>query len=192
LKKLVLLLTLAVLVPFALSACGGDGDDAESAPPPRSDASRGAVAKTATRARQTKPGARASLDRRRQVARAKARRTREPSIRILKPTGRQTVQGSAATVSVSVKGFEVVDQRVRPPFPPPVEGKGHVHFYLDTQTLPTTHSPPTTGAYRSISGTTYTWTGVRPGRHSFAVQLVGKDHAPLSRPVKDRITVAVE
>ena len=95
-------------------------------------------------------------------------------------------------MSVAIKGFEVVEQRVRPPFPAPVAGKGHVHFYLDTAALPREHGPPATGAYRSLSARTYTWTGVAPGRHSLAVQLVGKDHAPLRRPVKDRVTVAVE
>ena len=95
------------------------------------------------------------------------------------------------TVSTSVKGFELVEQRVRPPFPRPVRGKGHVHFYLDTATLPTTHSPPATGAYRSVSGRTYTWTGLPHGTHSLAVQLVGKDHAPLRPAAKDRVTVEV-
>jgi len=96
------------------------------------------------------------------------------------------------TVSVAVKGFNVVEQRVRPPFPQPVAGKGHVHFYLDAEAIPTTHSPPTTGAYRSISGTTYTWTGVGPGRHTVAVQLVGKDHVPLTPQAKDQATVTDE
>lgn len=96
------------------------------------------------------------------------------------------------TVSVSVDGFEIVPQRLRPPFPRPVAGKGHVHFYLDTKRLPVVHGPPATGAYRSVATTTYTWTGVAPGRHSFAAQLVGRDHAPLRRAAKDRVTVDVE
>ena len=92
---------------------------------------------------------------------------------------------------MAVEDFKVVNQRVRPPFPSPVPGQGHVHFYLDTKTLPTTHGPPATGAYRSTSATSYRWTGVGPGEHSFSVQLVGKDHAPLRPPAKDRITVEV-
>ena len=90
-----------------------------------------------------------------------------------------------------VKAFTLVHQRVRPPFPSPVAGQGHVHYYLDTKRLPTTHSPPATGVYRSIPATDYTWTGVAPGKRSFAVQLVGRDHAPLTPPVTDRITLDV-
>lgn len=184
LKKLVFLLTLSMLVPFALAACGGEDNDEEATTRPGTDEPPGAEARTA-------PGAKESSDRGSGGPPASEPGTPEPSISILTPTDGQTVHGGSVTVSVSVKGFKVVNQQVRPPFPPPVAGKGHVHFYLDTETLPRTHSPPTTGTYRSISMTTYTWTGVGPGRHTFAVQLVGKDHVPLSAPVKDRITVTV-
>jgi hypothetical protein len=108
-----------------------------------------------------------------------------PSITILTPKAGSMVQGSTVKVSVSVKGFNVV----RKQFQAPVAGEGHVHFYLDVETLPTTHARPTRGTYRSISGTTYAWTGVSPGRHTFAVQLVGNDHVPLSPPAKDQVTV---
>ena len=110
----------------------------------------------------------------------------------MRPADGRTLRGTSVTVSVSIDGFKLVDQRVRPPFPAPRAGKGHVHFYLDAKTLPRRHGPPVTGAYRSTPATTYTWTGVAPGRHSLAVQLVGKDHVPLSPPVKDRITVELE
>jgi hypothetical protein len=182
LKKLKLLLPFSVLVPFALAACGSEEDRKESATSPSAGESPGAVARTA-------PGAQESPGRGGGAAPASAPKTSGPSISILTPTDGQAVSGGTVAVSVSVKRFKVVNQRVRPPFPPPVAGEGHVHFYLDTDMLPTTHSPPTTGTYRSISGTTYTWTGVGPGRHTLAVQLVGNDHAPLSPPVKDRVTV---
>jgi hypothetical protein len=123
---------------------------------------------------------------------AKAPVPPRPSISILTPADGRTVHATAVTVSVAVNDFNIVEQRVRPPFPRPVAGKGHVHFYLDAKTIPTTHSPPTTGAYRSISGTTYTWTGLGSGRHALAVQLVGKDHVPLSPQAKDEVTVTVE
>ena len=114
------------------------------------------------------------------------------AVEIRRPAAGGAVRGDAVAVSVAVRGFEIVRQRPRPPFPPPSAGKGHVHFYLDTERLPRRHGPPTTGAYRSTSTTSYTWTGVAPGRHSLAVQLVGRDHVPLSPPVSDRITVDVE
>jgi hypothetical protein len=100
------------------------------------------------------------------------------------PTAGSTLRSSTVKVSVVVEGFKVVKKQFRAP----VSGEGHVHFYLDVTTLPTTHARPTTGQYRSISGTTYAWTGVRPGRHTLAVQLVGNDHVPLRPPVTDGST----
>jgi hypothetical protein len=111
---------------------------------------------------------------------------RRPSITIRTPKTGSTVHGSAIRVSVLMKGFKVHEQ-----FQPPVAGEGHVHFYLDVKRLPTTHTYPSPVPYRSISGTTYTWTGVSPGRHTLAVQLVGNDHVPLRPPVEDRVTVTV-
>jgi hypothetical protein len=179
-KELILPPPLPVLVILILAACGSGNDD-DAAAGPSSDGRSGAVVHTQARDEEA-----SRLDR--EAAPPRTRRP-EPSIGILKPTTGQTVHGDAVTVSVSIKGFKLVNQRVRPPFPRAAPGKGHVHFYLDTKTLPRTHSPPTTGTYRSVSSTTYTWTGIPPGRHTLAVQLVGKDHAPLGEPVKDRVTV---
>jgi hypothetical protein len=112
---------------------------------------------------------------------------RGPSITIVTPRAGSTVHGSSVRVSVSVKGFKVVDKQFRAPVP----REGHVHFYLDVKTLPTTHVYPSPVPYRSISGTTYTWTGVSPGRHVVAVQLVGNDHVPLRPQAKDEVTITV-
>ena len=179
------LLAIYVLVAFTLSACGGQGDDEKRDAGAVTDERRGTTPHSSSFDEE-------SLGRERQGPSARTRRNSGRAIMILKPTDGQTVHGGAVTVAVSIRGFDVVKPRVRPPFPPPVPGEGHVHFYLDTQTLPTTHSPPMTGTYRSLSTTTATWAIVGPGRHSFAAQLVGKDHVPLSPPVKDQVTVAVE
>lgn len=159
-----------------LGACGEDarnGDITE----PRAAQGRAAVA--------------APTETRRGVGSRRRRHRPKASITIIEPAARKVSPGGAVTVSVDVKGFKLVQQRVRPPFPKPLTGRGHVHFYLDTVRLPTRHGPPATGAYRSVSSTSYMWTGLAPGSHSFAVQLVGRDHAPLRPPVKDRVTVAV-
>lgn len=112
---------------------------------------------------------------------------RRPSITILAPRAGSTVRGSTVRVSVSVKGFKVTNKQ----FQAPVANEGHIHFYLDVETLPRTHTYPSPVHYHSISGTTYSWTGVSPGRHTVAVQLVGNDHVPLRPPVKDRVTITV-
>jgi hypothetical protein len=87
-----------------------------------------------------------------------------------------------------VTSFKVVNRQ----FHAPVAGEGHVHFYLDAKTLPRTHTYPSPVTYRSISGTTYAWTDVSPGRHTFAVQLVGNDHVPLRPAAKNQVTVTVQ
>ena len=112
---------------------------------------------------------------------------RGPSITILRPMAGSTVHGRTVRVSVLVKGFNPLHEQ----FQPPAAREGHVHFYLDVKTLPTTHTYPSPVPYRSISGTTYTWTGVSPGRHTVAVQLVGNDHVPLRPPAKDRVTITL-
>ena len=76
-------------------------------------------------------------------------------------------------------------------FQPPVDGEGHVHFYLDVEELPTTHARPTSGEYRSVSRTDYVWSNVPRGKHVFAVQLVGNDHVPLEPPARDEVTVTI-
>lgn len=178
-------LLIAVLVlPFVIAACSGGGDKqratASGAPNPPSAATR------------TAPDTEEPTARGNEATSTSVPAPPRPSITILTPTDGSTARSGEVTVSVSVKDFNVVDQQVRPPFPPPMAGEGHVHFYLDTETLPTTHSPPATGTYRSISETTHAWTGVAPGRHTFAVQLIGNDHAPLSPPAQDRVTITIE
>jgi hypothetical protein len=107
-------------------------------------------------------------------------------VAIRTPRTGATVHGSTIRVSVSLRNFKLHEQ-----FRLPVAGQGHVHFYLDVEKLPTTHAYPSPVPYRSISGNTYAWSGVRPGRHVLAVQLVGNDHVPLRPPVTDRVTVIV-
>jgi hypothetical protein len=112
---------------------------------------------------------------------------RRPSITILTPKAGATVRGSRVRVSFSVRRFKVVSKQ----FQPPVANEGHVHFYLDVKTLPKTHTYPSPVHYHSISATTYTWTGVSPGRHTVAVQLVGNDHVALRPAAVDRATITV-
>jgi hypothetical protein len=103
------------------------------------------------------------------------------------PKAAATIHGRSIRVSVSVKGFNPRHQQFRPP----ASREGHVHFYLEVKTPPTTHMYPSPVPYRSISGTTYTWSGLGPGRHTVAAQLVGDDHVPLRPAVTDRVTVTV-
>lgn len=155
---------------FVLAACTGAAAVAQPSPLPLTASASGrAVSTDATRA-------------------PTSTRARRPSITILEPKAGTTVRRSTVRVSVSVKGFEVVDKQ----FGSPVAREGHVHFYLDVKVLPRTHTYPSPVHYHSISGTAYTWTGVSAGRHTLAVQLVGNDHVPLRPAAKDRVVVTVQ
>jgi hypothetical protein len=109
------------------------------------------------------------------------------SVRLTTPTDGSTLRAGPIALAADVAGFDVVAKQFRPP----VDGEGHVHFYLDVAELPTTHSRPATGDYRSVSRTAYTWPDVEPGEHTFAVQLVGNDHVPLDPPARDEVLVTV-
>jgi hypothetical protein len=156
---------LFVLAAFSASAAQSQG---WSSPSTASAADRAALAPAA-------PAAMSTLG------------ARRPVITILRPKAGSTVQGSRVRVSVSVTRFKIVNKQ----FQPPVANEGHVHFYLDVKTLPMTHAYPSPVHYHSVSGTTYTWTGVRPGRHTVAAQLVGNDHVPLRPAATDRVAITV-
>ena len=117
----------------------------------------------------------------------KPQRVEGPSITFIEPTPGGSLPAGVVQLAVEVEQFDVVAKQ----FEPPVDGEGHVHFYLDVEELPTTHARPATGEYRSVSRTEYTWTGVPAGEHTFSVQLVGNDHVPLNPPAKDRVRITV-
>lgn len=95
-------------------------------------------------------------------------------------------------VSVEVGDFKIVDKLGQPAAP----GEGHVHYYLDVIQVPTDPGQPAITAdeteYHAEATTSYTWQGVRPGTHTFGVQLVNNDHTPLEPPVFDQVMVTVQ
>jgi hypothetical protein len=102
------------------------------------------------------------------------------------------VEAGDIEVDLDVGDFEVVDKLGDPP----VAGEGHVHFYLNAGEIPTAPGQPAVTdsetTYHAEATTSYTWLGVRPGEHVFAVQLVNNDHTPLDPPVTDEVTITVE
>jgi hypothetical protein len=103
-----------------------------------------------------------------------------------------TIDAGDIEVGVDVGDFKVEDKLGEAA----VEGEGHVHYYLDVGLIPVTQGEPAVTAdenmYHAEAVTSYTWQGVRPGTHTFAVQLVNNDHTPLEPPVTDQVTVTVE
>lgn len=158
--------TVAVLIVLTASTAGAARSQLASSPPTALASNRAASAPAAP---------------------AQKSPARQPSIAILVPKAGSTLHGRTIRVSVLVKGFNPLHEQFRSP----MAREGHVHFYLDVERLPTTHTYPSPVPYRSISGTSYTWTGITPGRHTVAVQLVGNDHVPLRPPATDRVAITV-
>ncbi len=86
------------------------------------------------------------------------------------------------TVTVEADNFKVVDKIGQAKAP----GEGHLIYYLDITSPPTTAGQPATtaaGSYFETAATSYTWTNLPAGVHTFAVQLVNNDGTPLNPAV---------
>ena len=113
-----------------------------------------------------------------------------PSITISSPLNGATITGNSTTVKVQVSNFDIVDKLGQSN----VNGQGHIHYFLDV-TPPTTPGQPATtaqGTYVATTDTSYTWTNLSPGQHTFAVELVNNDHTPLEPAVTDSVTVTLQ
>jgi hypothetical protein len=119
--------------------------------------------------------------------------TPAPSIMVTSPANGATVSAGNVTVTAVVTNFNVVDKQGEAK----VAGQGHVHFYMDVSPLPSNASAPAippgvpASNWAHVSGTTYTFSNVTPGQHTFAVQLANNDHTPVFPIVTDSVTVTV-
>lgn len=114
-----------------------------------------------------------------------------PSLSIDAPQDGATVPGGGVEVRATPSNFQIVSKLGQAA----ARGEGHVHFYMDVDTVPTEAGKPAVteqGTYHATATTSYTWPNVTPGEHSFSVQLVNNDHTPLSPPVFRTVKVTVE
>lgn len=162
-------LRLTICVLIALSGCGG-GED------------RTAGSRSTDAARLSAPTA--AMD-------------ESPAIDILEPNDGSTVAAGDVGVVVSVRNFRVVNKLALGEGP--VDGEGHIHYYLDVDEIPTAAGEDAggrrrfdRGTYRAVGTTRYTWPDVQPGTHTLAVQLFQNGHTPLAPPVTDEVTVTIE
>jgi uncharacterized protein DUF4399 len=111
---------------------------------------------------------------------------------ITNPDDGATLDAGDIEVALDVGDFRVVDKLGQEP----VDGEGHVHYYINVETIPTTPGEPAITddetTYHAEATTSFTWQGVRPGEHTFGVQLVNNDHTPLEPAITDEISVTVE
>lgn len=113
-----------------------------------------------------------------------------PAISIVQPEQNSYVVGTNdIKVVVEVSGFDLVDGTGQPNAP----GQGHIIYFMDTAppTAPGQPATAKTGSYASSTATTYTWTNVVEGVHTFSAELVNNDDTPLAPPVTVTVTVSV-
>lgn len=111
----------------------------------------------------------------------------KPTVKIKAPAA--GVAAGDVTIAVDVANFGLADAEGNQNS----SGRGHIVYYLDT-VFPTYYdhsalSPA--GTFAVASATSYTWQGITPGPHTFAVQLVKDNITPLPAPVTDTITIEV-
>jgi glucose/arabinose dehydrogenase/plastocyanin len=115
-----------------------------------------------------------------------------PLITITSPQNGATVSAGSVPVTVQVANFNVVDRQGQPS----IAGEGHVHFYLDLDTVPSDPSKPAIPAnaqvqWAHVSGTSYTFTNVAPGTHTITVQLANNNHTPVVPLTYKVVTITV-
>ena len=98
-------------------------------------------------------------------------------------------QAGDITVSALALNFKLTDKLGQAL----TAGEGHLHYFMDVD-APTTQGVPAVtaaGTYAASAATTYKWTNVAAGTHTFSVELVNNDHTPLNPPVIAKSTITV-
>lgn len=119
-----------------------------------------------------------------------------PDVKIIAPSLGATVPAGNVTINLQVRDFVLVDKTGQPNFP----GQGHIIYYMDTEPpiVPGQIATTEQGTFVVSVNPTYTWTNVKPGIHTFYVQLVSNDNLTLGAqqpppfPALDRVTVVVQ
>jgi hypothetical protein len=105
------------------------------------------------------------------------------------PQDAATVSASNVTVTFQTLNFRLVRKLSQPN----VADEGHLHYFMDADapTAPEKLAVTAPGTYAATENATYTWTNVKPGLHTFSVELVNNNHTPLVPPVVSKSTVIV-
>jgi len=113
-----------------------------------------------------------------------------PQIMISAPNDGSTTTSTSVNVSVQVKNLNLTNKIGKAN----VTGEGHIYYYKDVRAPTAPGTPATTMAstYAATSNTSYTWTELTPGLHTFSTELVNNDNTPLTPPVTDAVNVTVE
>jgi len=113
----------------------------------------------------------------------------EPVVTLLTPNDGAFVTGGDIGVRIFLENFTMLSQSGMPN----KANEGHVVYYLDAGPLvvngAVAESPG--GMSETSYETSYTWTNVAPGPHTFSVQLVNNDGSPFLPPIAVRANVTV-
>ena len=114
----------------------------------------------------------------------------EPLVTLLSPGDGSTLVSGDVQVRIYLQNFSMV-QNTRQPNK---TNEGHAIYYLDVSAPLKQGTPATTapGTFVASSETSYTWSNVPPGQHTFTVQLVNNDNTPLLAPTAVRANVTVK
>ncbi len=109
-----------------------------------------------------------------------------PSVYIINPPFDGGILTGNVTVFVEVTNFTLVPPGMKNRY-----GTGHLIYYRDVVPPAMEGIPAFTlpGTFGISSETTFTWRGITPGTHTFAVQLVHADNTPLDPAIVDAIDV---
>jgi hypothetical protein len=112
-----------------------------------------------------------------------------PGLTITAPADGAVLPAGDITISVQVTNFKLVSDYGQAFVP----GEGHLHYYKDLPVLATERRPAVTppGSFVATTATSYTFTDVPPGMHTFTVELASNDHTPFIQPVNRTVTVTV-
>ena len=113
-----------------------------------------------------------------------------PQIMISAPSDGSTTTSTSVNVSVQVKNLNQTN-KIRKAN---VTGEGHIYYYRDVLAPTAPARPATTkaGTNAASPNTSYNWTDLTPGLHTFSAELVNNDNTPVIPAVMDTINVTVE
>jgi len=115
-----------------------------------------------------------------------------PKVTILSPGNGANLPAGNVTVTIQAQNFTIVDKQGQAD----VTGQGHVHYYMDVSPIPVDPTKPAIPAdanatWAHVAATSYTFTNVAPGTHTFTVQLANNDHTPVIPIATASVTVTV-
>ncbi len=109
------------------------------------------------------------------------------TVKIQQPKNGSVISDRNVTVTAAVDNINLVQ-----PAGKNAAGNGHLVFLMDTK-APTAAGQTVSASNRSLmyatNQTTYTWTNVTPGNHSFSVVLVNNDNTTLNPAINDTVWI---